>query len=488
MMANQVLLTPLFVATWGANLYGVWLSISALVSALAYADIGVTAYVMPRLMQSYLANDWSKLDDDMHSATVTILGIVGLAVLIGAATSSVLMLRGEDLGLLWIGVLLAVQCLLLVVQSFIGMPYSVVGRPQRAFANGTIYVGVVLVSSFVVLSLHGTPLELAATGVAICVTRLAWTWWDTRMVAPRVRPGLAAARLSTVRLLLPHSVERALGNVATVLSQQGTLLAISATLGPTAAATLSTSRTLVNFSRLSSNMMSNAVYTEFADLYVREDHVMGARLLRVVASGAVGLTFPILAVLLMFGPEIYAGWMHGRLNTQTGLLNLLILEALALVPIYMIRTVLLASNQHRLSVWVESGSIACAVGLTFVGAGYLGMLAAPLSVLVLQVPLFGVVVVKEVRRVLGQWWRLRMLVWVCLKAIGLIVGSCAWCWVAGVVFVDVWIRAGIGLAGSECIGLLVWWWMLDRADRTALWDRALRTVPLLRTVGGGGRS
>ncbi len=480
-IVGHVVVTPMYVVFWGAAEYGLWLSISAAVTYIAYADLGLAGYIMPRLMRSHALNDWNTFDSEFHSALAAAFALLLTLAGLAALTAVIFWMSGTDLHLVLIAALMALTALLQFAQSFLVIPYAVSGNQQRIHLNALAYAALVLATNVIVLLAKGRPIHLALMHAVIGFVRVVVTWWDAGRLAPRMRPALSKASGVKIRELLPRSVERGLAVFITLLGKQGPLLAISASMGTSAAATFSTARTLVNFSRMSSEMLGNAVYTEFTDLDAREDHKTLARLLRVASGAAMSVTFPILAVLIVFGSDIFEAWMRGKLQADGVLFVLLCIEAFAMMPLLLIRVVLLATNQHRSSVWADGVTTLLMLAFTYLGTRWFGILAAPLAVLVFQAPWFGYVVISEVSRVArGLWtWRTILMTWskgTILTALG-----CLWCVVLSKVTGDVLVLGVAGLAGAQAIGLLGWWlWMLDSVDRELVTARAAIVVAKFR--------
>ena len=57
---RYVFLVPLFLSAWGSQVYGEWLTISALVAYLSFANAGIHNYVVNSLTQSYSQGDLIK--------------------------------------------------------------------------------------------------------------------------------------------------------------------------------------------------------------------------------------------------------------------------------------------------------------------------------------------------------------------------------------------------------------------------------------------
>ena len=56
-VASRVLLVPLFLTAWGAQVYGEWLILSSVVAYLSLTDLGGQLYIVNRLTQAYAQKD-----------------------------------------------------------------------------------------------------------------------------------------------------------------------------------------------------------------------------------------------------------------------------------------------------------------------------------------------------------------------------------------------------------------------------------------------
>src|SRR5215216_7477341 len=56
-LATQVLLPPLFLGVWGADVYGEWLVLSSFVAYLSLTDMGGQKYITNRLTKAYAQQD-----------------------------------------------------------------------------------------------------------------------------------------------------------------------------------------------------------------------------------------------------------------------------------------------------------------------------------------------------------------------------------------------------------------------------------------------
>src|SRR5215210_4437181 len=66
-LALRVLLPPLFLKAWGADVYGEWLVLSSFVAYLSLTDMGGQMYIFNRLTESYAQGDISLFRRTLHT-------------------------------------------------------------------------------------------------------------------------------------------------------------------------------------------------------------------------------------------------------------------------------------------------------------------------------------------------------------------------------------------------------------------------------------
>jgi hypothetical protein len=72
-LATRVLLPPLFLRAWGADVYGEWLVLSSFVAYLSLTDMGGQKYIVNRLTQVYAQQDFSLFRRVLHTGLAIFL-------------------------------------------------------------------------------------------------------------------------------------------------------------------------------------------------------------------------------------------------------------------------------------------------------------------------------------------------------------------------------------------------------------------------------
>lgn len=81
LLLGQLIAVPIFLSSWGAQLYGEWLVITSLVASLSVLNFGVQTYVINRLIAFHVQGEVAHGTELLHAALRLYLVICSLAVL-----------------------------------------------------------------------------------------------------------------------------------------------------------------------------------------------------------------------------------------------------------------------------------------------------------------------------------------------------------------------------------------------------------------------
>ena len=74
-IASRILLVPLFLLAWGADIYGEWLLLSSMVAYLALTDMGGAVYIGNRMTQAFAHQDNESFRKILHTGLLLFLVI-----------------------------------------------------------------------------------------------------------------------------------------------------------------------------------------------------------------------------------------------------------------------------------------------------------------------------------------------------------------------------------------------------------------------------
>ncbi|MEM7306326.1 MAG: hypothetical protein AAF682_06635 [Planctomycetota bacterium] len=406
---GQVVLVPAFLAAWGEQRYGEWLTLAAAVAYASFADLGLATYVTNRLNALRAREEMAEYARVLHSALALSLVLSGcmMAVLAAGLWGAPLAawFRFEDTP----GSTAALASIVLAAQAVVSIPRGLVLGLYRTigeYARGThlanlqrvAYVGATLGT----LALGAGLVEVAAAQLATAVAAPALALFDLARRHPDLPLGLGRRDRALARSLVRPSVHFLAIQVSLIGVLQGSTLLVSSLFGAGAVAVFVSLRTLANFVRQAGGALSNAAWPELTRLSaagaggtLREVHRLKVKLLWALTLGAA-------AFLRLTGEELFAAWTGGRLAFDALLFDAFLLWLVAQAPWTASSYVLLASNRHeRLAV----RQLAAAV-LGLAGGAWLARWLGPAGLLVglagAELALCGLFVPRRVCAVTGD--------------------------------------------------------------------------------------
>ncbi len=394
-------LIPLLVMAWGAEGYGRWTTLTALISFLAFVDLGGQNYFANLMALAHARRDDREFARAL-SLGVSLLGAQGVFCFVlwsvmlawGAIAPLPILGRTLDSGELTILFALGAQTLLIAIP---GGVYTAVYRSAGQFVRGgTIGNLVRLVGFFVccaLLLLGATPVIHALVLLSIHALSLLLIVFDTRRCIPacrNMRIGYQEAREA-----LPH-----LGStlaffslaVSQTVAQQGTLLVVATVVSPLAVALLAAHRALASVAGYVSVLLQGPVLPELSFLWGQQRfeafHLAAQRGARVT----LWTTSLVALGLWLLGPLLFPLVGRDHLALDSLLWGLVLLQSVAAAAWGSSAWSLYATNRHqRLASWTILVSCAT-VALSYVGALHSGVHGAAVALLAGDVALALVIV------------------------------------------------------------------------------------------------
>lgn len=404
---SQILVIPFFLRDWGTSTYADWIELTALVSALQYADGGMQLHVANILTQSAAQERWEDFRRDLASATLMYAGATGVAF---AGTVGLCgwvhfsgYFRGRPLEqeAVPIVALLGVQTMAVLFSGFLTSLYRAIGRMDLTqFAQFALRT-VVLVTTLLVLGRHRGALALAAAQVLIYVAVIVWLAVDVRRYNANAVLAIRGASFRRAREFLLPSLQYLFMGVANGLTSQGVILVIDA-VAPASLVQFSTTRTLVNAVRALVALFTNSTWPELTRLDAEGKREKLALANRLLAKLTCTIGLPVIATMFYAGIPVYALWTRGRAEPNPILLQLLLLDAIAWIPMNATQYVLMATSRVRELSRLYLGAGIVTVVLCIVAVKVLGIDGAGLALLAVTVLLWGTLVPRWAMAVVGE--------------------------------------------------------------------------------------
>lgn len=311
------LVTPVLVHGLGDSGYGLWVTVFSLTGYFGLFDQGIRPSLVRYVARDRALDDREGLDRTLSTALAlyTLVGVVtlGATLVVAAGFANVLRIEPGQ-------VAEARQVILLAGLSIaLGFPLGVFGatlsglqRYDLANLVG-IAVGVVRAVAFVtVLRMGGGLVGLAWASLAMNLAGHFVSWLLVRRLLPGLRLAPRAITRERLALIGSYSGFAFVGALANSLTFQTDALVITAALGAAFVTPFALAAGLVDTVRQLVYSATWVLAPTASDLDTRGE---GGTLHAMVIAGAkysVLVSWPVLAGLLVFGPDLLATWVGPR--------------------------------------------------------------------------------------------------------------------------------------------------------------------------------
>ena len=346
---------PLFLTFWGAEGYGEWLLLTAILGYLRLSSVGFGQATRNRMAMEVSAGRRDRALGYFQSTSLLFLAI-GLVVMAGVGLAAVkapaihrflnfdiLSIDGLQQAFLILGCVIAINLQVEVLDAGF--------RCEGHYGLSTflIMLSELLIFALVIVVLAGGGgLVLGvACYLAGSIVRFLLLWLVLRRYAPWIVFGADHASFQTIRTFTLPSLAFMAFPLGQAMSLQGTLLVIGAVLGPPAVVIFNTVRMLsrytvhltVTFARIGSPEIAYA-YGRGDMALVRQVHSQVCRLGFWAALVACGF-------LALATPWILAVWTQGRIDPWPGVYLTLLAAVLLWAAHTLVANVLQSTNNHK---------------------------------------------------------------------------------------------------------------------------------------------
>ena len=385
---SAILLVPLFLGAWGADGYGRWISLTALVSYLALLDLGGQSFIGNVLTRAYSRGDEAEFRQRLSEGVSFFFFI---ALFVSLSLAGVLLVPGLRLPGQPATLTIEERAILLCVAMpiLIGVPggvlvtaYRATGRFVRGQMVGNTMRGLGLIASAVALLVRASPLAYSAVILANAILLTILVVWDIRRQVPVCREmHLSYSFAKAGRSHLKGSLYFWLLALAYALQFQGVILIVNASASSETVTLFATHRTAAGLVGYIGLLIQAPLWPELTFLHAQGRHSdLGRVALLAVKAISLASACAALALWLLM-PVVYPIWTGGEVPYRPGLLFLLLLQAVLAAGWSTSGWMLLATNQHRqIAEWAIANA-AITLGLAWLLApryGVMGVAAAGL--------------------------------------------------------------------------------------------------------------
>ena len=387
--AQSIFLVSLFLKAWGAEGYGKWLTLTALVAYLTFVDLGGQSFIGNLLAMEYVRGNEKKFRDRLSEGlslfTFIVLSVFCLLCIVLSIPE--LSIPGHSMPLN-----LSERLILFFMGAsfLVSIPAGVYVTTYRAvgfFARGTM-VGNILRLFFLgvyiaVLIMRVAPMTYAAVYLATGIIGTLIIVYDIHCQIPltrRIKLSFKAAWVG--RMHLSGSLYFWLFAVANGLKSQGVIIVLAAAASPIFVAIYATHRTMSGVIRYVSSLIEAPLWPELTFLYAqgRKDDLFRGILLVVKLS--VFLSGSAAILLWLFGPFLYPIWTGRELQLYPLLFVILIFQVLLFSGWNSCGWPLLASNQHRELAYAAMANAVVTITLAVIFVSRFGIIGVAAAALI----------------------------------------------------------------------------------------------------------
>lgn len=389
----RVILVPLFISAWGAEAYGEWLILTAVVAWFSLGDFGGQLYYVNRLTE-----EWAKKNNRgfqevfstglsvflVSSFIIFLFSVAGIYFLPVEGWSKLKTISPWELNAI---------VLLMVFRFLIALPIGLFQGVYRAIGlQGTsvMYSNMMLLIQFLASTyalLQGaTMIWLALIEVVPFLLVLLVIIWDLNRRMPKEFQvtNIRGASYSVFRESISPSIHFLVLQVSMGLLIQGVILVIANVLGPIEVAIFSSMRIVANVMSRFMGMIANAAWPEVTKLAASNAGLKLLQLFKVVHMLTLYFGACYLFLIANFGSELFEWWLSGNLAFDFWVMYLLVCQVLLGALVTWGSNILMATNNHEEFVrWQLAINIGTLVA-TYIGCVEFGIVGGVILLTAIQ--------------------------------------------------------------------------------------------------------
>lgn len=406
---SQLLMVPVLASTWGVEVYGQWLLLSAIPVFLAASDFGFGTAAGNRLIGEVARGHFDDAVTTFQSALAVIL--TASLVMLGAVLATGAMLPDGWLDSAKGMTAAEARPVLMILGTYgllamQGSIFMAVTRSEGAFARSTLFEATVQLAeagAVIAAALAGhSPFVAAAAYLAVRSCGIIGHIGLARYHARWLRIGFGRVQRERVRSLFRPAIAAMMLPLATAGFLQGTAIAVGVVAGPAAVPVYTSLRTLSRVALQLLMTVNLPILPEFTSEFARGNREWVARITGGLTSfnAAAGL-FGALG-LALFGEWILAVWTRGAIVAPPAMLWLTALAMAASTTWNPLSSLLVAINHHERFTYAFIVAATTTIALTYAAAQYAGVVGAAGANLCLDLFML-IFVFRMTRKTIGKF-------------------------------------------------------------------------------------
>jgi O-antigen/teichoic acid export membrane protein len=276
MVANQLLLPPIFLHQYGIALYGEWLALSVGVAYLRTLNFGVQTYVNQDLALRFHRGEIEGYHVRQSTALRLLLGICGGAALLSPIIfllpiSHILRLSISNQQATLATFLLAMQVLVNILFGYFSGIFMVIEKAHRGTQWNNGQRMLFILATVGAILLHVSFAMLAFVQLATYAVVFVAVMIDLKRTAPQIFPNVKHWDRSSVSEILKRSGHFGLIYSCTFLAFEAPVLVLQRIVGPASVVAFTLMRTIFSMGRQILAVLTQSLGPEITALFGKRD-------------------------------------------------------------------------------------------------------------------------------------------------------------------------------------------------------------------------
>lgn len=357
---QPILLTPLFLTSWGPDVYGRWLALTAAVSYLTLIDLGGQSYIGNILAMHYARGESQEFRQKLSEAVSFFVAFVLIIWVLMVCAIFLLLPINSRFALLptlsiteqWLVLLISTNLLITIPAGIFVTVYRATGH----FSRGQMMGNAIRIFEFtlyiLLLWIRIKPVHYALAILCMTIVRAYIIPKDIISRIPESNIRLNVAKAKAGRKYLSSSLFFWLISMSQALNQQGVLLILAPVVGAKSVSIYATHRTICGVLGYIRSTIEAPLWPEFSYLWANARQ-QALQSIAVFAIKSMLIITSIGAIFLWFIiPFIYQTWTNSKLVFDPVLTAIFLIQIVLAAGWQTSGWSLMAANQHRLiAIW-----------------------------------------------------------------------------------------------------------------------------------------
>ncbi len=402
-------LVPLTIGYVSSELYGVWLTLSSILTWLCFLDIGFSQGLKNKLTEAIAHNDWEK-GKALVSTTYFMMVLIFVPVCLvlevviplvdWCSLLNVSTQYSDDI-VCTMHILITMACLQMVVNVLV----SVVAAFQKvALSNTFIPIGNLISLVIIYILTKTCPPSLIALAFSLAAMPILVTIIASFVLFSgkfkKVAPSFATINRSYVKELFGLGYKFFIINIQVVVLYQSTNILISNVSSPNEVTAYNIAYKLLSVAMMMYNIITAPLWPAYTDAYAREDYEWMKNMRKKMQTILLISLFGCIIITLL-SPFIYDLWIGNKVSIPFAMTGLVALYVSVYCWMNLNGTLIVGMGKIKVESYLVLVGLFAHIPLSLFLGEYVGAYGVLLSLIVINV-LYATVMSIQVKKLLNK--------------------------------------------------------------------------------------